>query len=119
MAFYQILDQQVLNATITDTTAHNGSAVLIDHLHKKAIVATNTLNQAVTLKTQISFDDGTTWADAGSSASVAAGASLVCDNIDTTLTGLKALKGQLRVVATAGTAPTSGTLTVHFQGVSG
>jgi hypothetical protein len=119
MSFKTTITQTaVFNAVaIRDTNPANSDAFLLDQLDHKALIVINGLDQSITLKTQLSFD-GTDWMDVGNTATVNAGDSLVTDQYDEILTGIKAISGYIRLVATASSAPTSGTLTAYIQGMS-
>lgn len=119
MSFNTTLTQKaVFNAvTIRDTKPANSDSFLLDQLKDKAVIVVNGLDQNITLKTQLSFD-GVTWTDVGTTVTVNAGSSLVTNQNDSVLTGIKTLAGYVRLVATASSAPTSGTLTAYIQGMS-
>lgn len=108
----------VWNAGITDTAAHQSTPVNMDYLSSSVVLAISTLDQAVTLSTQYSDDGGTTWTNIGTTYSLGAGSSVVANQYDQTLTGVKLTSGLLRFVATAGTAPTTGNLKIVFQGMN-
>lgn len=116
MGFNTTLTSSKSVLTIRDTNPTSTSAFLCDQLNQKSIIVMNGLNQSVTLKVQYS-EDGSTWYDIGTTTTVNAGASLVTNDYDNVLTGIKVLGGYIRLVATAGTAPTSGSLTVYTQGI--
>lgn len=119
MAINTTLSTVVLfNAAIADTAAHNSIPAVLDYLNETAVMAVSTLNQSVTISTQYSDDGGTTWTTIGTTYSLAASGSVVANQYDQTLTGIKMFAGMLRFVATAATAPTSGNLKITFQGMS-
>lgn len=119
MALVGILSTQVvINQGILDTNVVTSSVVNMDYLEESVIMAINTLDQAVTLSTQYSDDGGNTWTNIGTTYNLAAGSSVVANQYDQALTGIKLLAGLLRIVAQAGTAPTTGNLKVTFQGMS-
>lgn len=124
MSFNTTLTQKaVFNAVaIRDTKPVHSDSFLLDQLNDKAVIVVNGLDQNITLKTQLSLD-GVTWTDVGTTdvdttVTVNAGSSLVTNQDDSVLTGIKALAGYVRLVATASSAPTSGTLTAYIQGMS-
>jgi hypothetical protein len=107
----------VFNSGITDTVAHYSTPILMDYLDDSVVIAVSTLDQAVTLGTQYSDDGGTTWVNIGTTYSLPAGGSLVTNEYDQQLTGIKVFSGMIRFVATAATAPTTGNLKLTFQGM--
>lgn len=91
---------------IRDTDAHNSSSIDNAISGSLLFAAENTLNQAVTVKFQGSFD-GTTWHDLPGSASVSA-----TTGVDEWF--LSDPWPKVRAVATAGVQPASGSLTVWY-----
>lgn len=93
---------------IRDTNAANSTALTdLALVGSLMFFAVNTLNQAVSLQYQGSFD-GTTYANIGSATSVSA----------TSGTSAQTLSDPwpyVRVVATCSVAPASGSLTVHYS----
>lgn len=119
MALSGILSTQVVfNGGISDTVAHVSSIVNMDYLEESVVIIANTHDQGVVITTQYSDDGGVTWATIGTSATVAAGATLVANQFDQSLTGIKLLTGLLTFTATASVAPLSGNLKITFQGMS-
>lgn len=106
------------NTAIRTTTVQNSTPVLMDQLEETVAVVANTLDQAVTIGTQMSMDNGSTWLTIGNTVSVPNGTSIVVNQFDGTLTGIRILSGQLRLTATASSAPTTGGLTAYLQGMA-
>jgi hypothetical protein len=119
MSFNTILSNAQIfnNLAIRTTTPQTSVPVLMDQLEDTAIVLINTTDQAITISTQASFDGGVTWATIGNTVSVVAGGSVVANQFDSTLTGIKIFIGSMRFVATAAVAPTTGGLTGYLQGI--
>ena len=113
-----LVNVAVINQAILDTNIVHGTPFLMDYLDESAVIAMNTLDQSVTLSTEYSSDGGATWASIGSTFVLAAGTSLVTNQYASDLTGIRIFSGQIRVNAVAGTAPTTGNLTVVMQGMN-
>jgi hypothetical protein len=119
MSFNSTLaSMQVMNQTIRDTNPFGGGVFLLDQLNQTVIMAQNTTDQTIVLSTQWSPDGVSAYITLGNTVSVAAGTTVVASQFDSTLTGLKILSGYLKVVATAGVAPTTGAMNVWLQGMS-
>lgn len=113
-----VVSVPVINQAIRDTVAFSGAAFLLDQLENTAIIAQNETDQAIVLSTQWSPDGIIAYSNIGNTVSIAAGGSVVANQFDSTLTGIKILSGYLKVVATAGVAPLSGNMTVWLQGMN-
>ena len=92
---------------IRDTNTHNGTTIYLGEFRLKTIIIENELNQQVTLQCQGSahsdfsnnFNIGNSWNVAASTDTYE-----TCDSYFP----------YMRLTATCATAPTSGSLTVHF-----
>ena len=96
---------------IRDTNAHNGTVVFNGNFIIKTLIVENSLNQSVSLQCQGSaHEDFSNNFNIGSSFDASATTNLfqTCDTYFP----------YWRVVATCGTAPTAGDLTIHVLGVS-
>lgn len=108
----------VINQAILDTNIVHSTPFLMDYLDESVIIAVNTMDQSVTLSTDYSTDGGVTWVSIGTSFVLTSGASLVTNQYANDLTGIRIFSGLIRVNAVAGTAPTTGNLTVVMQGMN-
>jgi hypothetical protein len=118
MAFNTSLSiAQVINAAIRDTNPAASIPYLLDQMSQTTAIIQNTTDQNVTITTQWS-PDGVTYSVVGTSAVINAGASLVTSQFDSTLTGLKVIAGYIKIVATAGVAPTTGNVMATLQGMN-
>ena len=104
----KVNDELTFNAeAIRDTSAHNGATVNLYDFQLKTIIVENGLNQTVTFQCQASahadfsnsFNVGATWDVAANT------------NTYQTCTSYFPF---MRLVATCASAPSSGSLTVHF-----
>ena len=92
---------------IRDTSAHNGAVINNFDFQLKTIIIENGLNQAVTLQCQAS-------AHSDFSNSFNVGSPFDVSSSTNTYQTCDAYFPYMRLVATCSTAPTSGSLTVHF-----
>jgi hypothetical protein len=108
---------QVMNNAIRDTNPALSGSFLLDQMNKTVALIQNNTDQDVVISTKWSSDNSS-YANVGSSVTVVAGATLVTNETDTTLTGIKLMAGYLKVVATAAVAPLSGSVIVTLQGMN-
>lgn len=105
------------NVAKRDTTTVTLGPVQVDGHRSKRVNIHSTLDQAFTLTTEYSRDGGTTWLAAGTAKTIAASSNFQFANEDdTSLTGLALLAGQVRFKMTPSVAPTTGNLSIWYQG---
>jgi hypothetical protein len=92
---------------IRDTSSHNGATIPLFDFQLKTIIIENGLNQQVTLQCQAS-------AHADFSNSFNVGSSFNVNGTTDTYQTCDSYFPYMRLTAVCSTAPTSGTLTIHF-----
>jgi hypothetical protein len=105
------------NSQPRDTSSITSDPTPTTGMIYKRLYTYNTLDQAVNIAVQVSFDDGANYRQVGSAIALSAnaGAGIVDE---TTVSGFKSLDGLIRFVITPAVSPTTGSLDVVFQQMS-
>jgi hypothetical protein len=105
------------NSQPRDTSSITSDPTPVTGMIYKRLYTYNTLDQAVNIAVQVSFDDGANYRQVGSAIALSAnaGAGIVDE---TTVSGFKSLDGLIRFVITPAVSPTTGSLDVVFQQMS-